>query len=386
MAQQKAPTASITRILNTRALGKRLMATSAMTFAGMLAMSASAYAVGQFETPTGGTFAEGTTGTIGTTGANNQILNVTTNQQRTVMDWTTFNIGTGATANFNQLNTSSTTINRVNGSVDPTQILGELNSNGKIVILDPNGVFFGAGSKVSVGSILASTGEIGNLNHFLKGGNDPLQLNNLDAKGKGVTIENRGNITTTENGGLVALVAPNVKNAGIITAQLGKVILASGKKVSVDLYGDGLISIASDELEKSLVENSGTITANGGTVVMTAGAAKKVVDSVVNLSGVVQASEFKNVGGKIVLGGGSTGKVDVKNNATVKATTIEFGSDVYTNNKTLSVEAQTIDLNAKFYEGTYLFGIQTGNRLMGQNKLNFNAERVNILRVCTHLI
>ncbi|HCS22322.1 MAG TPA: hypothetical protein DIW20_01125, partial [Rhodospirillaceae bacterium] len=73
--------------------------------------------------------------------------------------WDSFNIGSAATVNVNQFNSSSTTVNRVNSAAgDPTQIYGKLNSNGKIVILDPNGVFFGASAKVDVGSLLASTG------------------------------------------------------------------------------------------------------------------------------------------------------------------------------------------------------------------------------------
>lgn len=54
MAQKNSPVVTIARILNTKVLAKRLMATSAMTFAGVVAMASSAFAVGQYETPTGG--------------------------------------------------------------------------------------------------------------------------------------------------------------------------------------------------------------------------------------------------------------------------------------------------------------------------------------------
>ncbi|MBW7912036.1 MAG: filamentous hemagglutinin N-terminal domain-containing protein, partial [Alphaproteobacteria bacterium] len=307
MSQKNSAPVAITRILNTKVLAKRLMATSAMTLAGIVAMASSAYALDATALPTGGTFTSGTGG-ISTTG---NTMNVTTNQTRTVMDWDSFNIGSAATVNVNQFNSSSTTVNRVNSAAgDPTQIYGNLKSNGKIVILDPNGVFFGASAKVDVGSLLASTGtmDAASMAEFVAG--RAFILSNLDAVA-GAKIENLSNNISVKNSGLLAFVAPTVQNAGTLTAQLGKVVLASGKTVTVDLSGDGLITLAADQLDTSLVENSGTIKANGGTVIMTAGAAKNVVDSVVNMSGVVQANFVSNKNGKIVLGSSSTGKVNV---------------------------------------------------------------------------
>ncbi|MCK4944657.1 MAG: filamentous hemagglutinin N-terminal domain-containing protein, partial [Alphaproteobacteria bacterium] len=70
---------------------------------------------------------------------NNLIINQKT--QRVVIDWESFNIGTQASTEFKQPKSNSLAVNRVTGSsVDPTQILGTLSSNGRVMILDSNGV------------------------------------------------------------------------------------------------------------------------------------------------------------------------------------------------------------------------------------------------------
>lgn len=325
MAQQKSRTATLNRILNATVWNKRLMATTAMTLAGALAMSSSAYALDANETPTGGVFAGGSTGTINGNGTNNMTVTQTGNTN-SVIDWSTFNIGTNAKVEFKQLAANSRTVNRVNASVDGSQILGTLKSTvggttgGTIIILDPNGVIFGVNAKVDVGGLIASTGKMNNSNmqEFLAGRS--FQLRQLDAENG--TVENKGRISATD-GGLVALVAPTVKNSGVINARLGTVVLASGRQVIVDFYGDNLINVSTNQLDASLVENSGTINAQGGNVTMTAGAAKNIVDSVVNMSGVINANSYQSHNGKIVLG--SAGKVNVSGTLQARRETASGG-------------------------------------------------------------
>jgi len=56
------------------------------------------------------------------------------------------------------------------------------------------------------------------------------------------SIVNLGTITA-QNGGFAALVAPGVRNTGTITANLGTVGLAAGNSFSLDFYGDRLITL-----------------------------------------------------------------------------------------------------------------------------------------------
>ena len=71
--------------------------------------------------------------------------------------------------------------------------------------------------------------------------------------------------------GLAALVAPQVANSGVITARLGHVVLAGAQTATLDLYGDGLLSLdVTNQVTQApagataLVTNTGVIIANGG--------------------------------------------------------------------------------------------------------------------------
>ena len=137
----------------------------------------------------------------------------------------------------------------------------------------------------------------------------------IQGQGGPAVIVNQGRITAT-SGGFAALVAPGVRNSGTITATLGTVALASGNSFTLDMYGDKLItlavgdSIANKVIDvatgrplKSLVSNTrrGVINANGGRVELTAAAARTVVDSVINTSGVIKANSIGQHNGMIVL-------------------------------------------------------------------------------------
>ncbi|MDH4318038.1 MAG: hypothetical protein OEV64_06580 [Desulfobulbaceae bacterium] len=128
----------------------------------------------------------------------------------------------------------------------------------------------------------------------------------------GAQIINQGKITVQE-GGMVALVAPSVQNSGLITARLGKVALASANSVTIDLYGDNLILFSADstiteQLKDAFgnplsaaMENSGTIDAEGGWVLLSAEVAKNVVDKAINMTGYIKATTADQQEGTIIL-------------------------------------------------------------------------------------
>lgn len=260
---------------------------------------AQAYALDDNALPQGGNVVGGSASFDYT---NPGTLNVHQNTNRVVIDWNSFNIGRNATTQFYQPGSGSVAVNRVTGDGDPTQILGTLRSNGIVMVLDKNGVIFGRDSVIDVGGIVASTGHI-DTTAFMNGDN-LLTLENVDTGGM---VINAGHITVAE-AGLAAFVAPTVVNNNIIQAKLGRVTLASGTKATLDLYGDGLVEIApNDAAQHAIVENAGIIAAKGGTVVLTAGAAQTVVNSIVNNSGIIQATSVSQKDGKIILGTGDTG-------------------------------------------------------------------------------
>jgi len=101
----------------------------------------------------------------------------------------------------------------------------------------------------------------------------------------------------------------------VIRANLGKVALASGDTFTLDMYGDGLIQVAMSDgaaapvdangvQVAALVDNSGSIIADGGTITLTAAGARGVVDQAISMKGVVQANSVGTKNGKITLSGG----------------------------------------------------------------------------------
>ena len=73
---------------------------------------------------------------------------------RAIIDWRTFAIGADAQVVFVQPSASSATLNRVTGD-QTSVILGRLDANGRVLLINPNGVVFGSGSQVNVGSLIA---------------------------------------------------------------------------------------------------------------------------------------------------------------------------------------------------------------------------------------
>jgi parallel beta-helix repeat protein len=187
-----------------------------------------------------------------------------------------------------------------------SRIDGFVQGNVNLLLVDPNGVFFGANSRVDVQGLIATSGHI-----------DDDQLINNDFgdyvidNANGGSIELNGVINIAE-AGLAAFVSPYVTNNGVINAKMGNVVLASGETVTLDLYGDGLFEVAVDgELSDALIKNKGTINAQGGTVKITALAAKGAVDNIINMDGVINVTSATQEGGKIILSGGDQGKVEV---------------------------------------------------------------------------
>jgi filamentous hemagglutinin family protein len=312
---------------------KRLMTTTALAAAGVMSLSGTAHAVGVNEVPTGGTVVGGSA-TISQPGVGQEIINQSSN--RTVINWNSFNIGEAATTTFYQPSAHALAVNRVIGNdPNPAQILGELKANGQLMILDQNGVLFGAHSRIDVNGIVASTGDVDTAS--VMNGDTTLTLKNF---GNG-TIDNEGTINVGQ-AGLAAFVAPTVINNGVINAKMGRVALASGgNSATVDLYGDGLVELAPGGRTGKIL-NSGTINAEGGTVAMTAMAAKDAVDDVINTSGIVRVSSVTQKGGTIILNGGD-GNVSVS--GTLDASGATGGGKISIKGKKVAI-ASSARLNA----------------------------------------
>jgi filamentous hemagglutinin family protein len=252
-----------------------------------------AHALDEGALPQGGTVVGGAA-TIAQSG---RTLTVNQSSDRTVIDWRSFDIGSGAQANFNQPGSGSIAVNRVNASANPTEIQGGLHANGQVWILNPNGVMFGKTARVDVAGIVASTANL-DAARFMAGDNRLA----FTGSGRGAVV-NEGSISVAANG-LAAFVAPSVRNSGSITAKVGRVALAGGDTFTLDLAGDRLVELGLGS-GAAVVDQSGRIVDEGGTVTLTAAAAGQVVDSVINMAGVTSTASARQVGGLIVLEGGA---------------------------------------------------------------------------------
>jgi filamentous hemagglutinin family protein len=225
-----------------------------------------------------------------------------------IIDWQSFNIAAGETTKFNQPGTNAMAVNRI-GSADPAQILGNLIANGRVVLIDGNGILFGPNAKVNVGALLATASDASNAD-ILSGKATFDKAGDPNAR-----IVNDGSIAATS--GMVGLIAPAVTNNGIVRARLNQVTLGASNVFTVDFTGDGLISFpvdanviaaAIDENGRpvqALVANNGRI--EGSTVLLSARAAAGLVTSVISTNGEIIARSFSDTGGKIVLDGGQGG-------------------------------------------------------------------------------
>ncbi len=241
--------------------------------------------------PSGATVVNGQV-RIGTTGHKMTV----TNSNGAIIDWRSFSIGAGAAVRFDQPDAASRVLNRVTGN-DPSSILGSLSSNGSVWLLNPNGVLFGAGARVDVAGMVASTLSLSNRD-WLAG----RALFSADATHPAAAVVNQGELRTPL-GGRVALLGGTVRNEGLIDAPNGQVVLAAGQ--TVELVDTGAPNVALRVTAPGgQALNLGSISADGGSVDIQA--------AVVNQDGIVRADRFAtDASGRPVLSSGTGGRISL---------------------------------------------------------------------------
>lgn len=174
--------------------------------------------------PQGGTVVSGTA-TIETAG---RTMTIRQGTEKAIINWQRFENTASETVRFIQPGATSLALNRVVG-VDPSSISGALSANGRVFLLNPNGVVFGPTARVNVGSIVASTLAITDAD-FTSNNFRLLQTSGAELG----AVVNQGNITVAP-GGTVALIAPIVSNDGTIVAAAGRVFLVGSADATVQL-------------------------------------------------------------------------------------------------------------------------------------------------------
>jgi filamentous hemagglutinin len=194
------------------------------------------------------------------------LTNVTIKQtsQQALLNWTTFNVGRDTNLHFDQSAGGEAVgqwiaFNRVTDpSGSPSQILGSITAPGQVYIINQNGIIFGSGSQVNVHTLVASSLPINDnlINRGLLNNPDSQFLFSalaIPAGAKGtpaftppapltpngrigdVTVQAGAVLSSPTSadrvGGRIALIGPNVHNAGTILTPDGQTILAAGLQV-----------------------------------------------------------------------------------------------------------------------------------------------------------
>lgn len=214
-----------------------------------------------------------------------------TNSGNAALNWQSFSIGSGAGVRFEQPSASSQVLNRVTGS-DPSSILGQMSSNGRVWLLNPNGILFGRDARVDVAGLVASTLHISDADWQVQ--RFSLGDSSANRAGLAAAVVNQGELRTTTGGRIFLLGGVGgVRNEGLIDTRGGQVALAAGR--SIDLVDEGLPNLTVRvQAPQGEALNLGTLSAEGGRIDLSA--------AIVNQQGLVRADALEGGrGGEIVL-------------------------------------------------------------------------------------
>lgn len=246
-----------------------------------------------------GTGATGPSSSTTTDSQNNirTIVTIQQQQQQALLEWKTFNVGSQTTVKFDQSAGGESAgswiaFNRVTDPTgNPTQILGSIEAQGQVYIINQNGIIFGGASEVNTHALVASALPINDnlITRGLLNNPDSQFLFSANAQAAGtkgptpaytppalpvtgrignVTVQAGARITAPTSsanvGGRVALIGPNVTNEGTISTPDGQTILAAGMEVGFDAHSSDDPSLRGlDVYVGSVGSYGGTATNNG---------------------------------------------------------------------------------------------------------------------------
>jgi filamentous hemagglutinin family protein len=223
------------------------------------------------------------------------LMNVNSSSAKSIVNFQSFNVGSQSKVNFNLPDANSAILNRVVGG-SPSQIFGQINSNGNVFLVNPSGILFGKTASINVNSLFASTLSITDQD-FMNG--DYV----FSQSSQPSSIVNEGSINAQ---GSVVLMGGAVKNSGTVNALNGSVKMLVGETVrmtssdgvSFDVVIDKALSEKVQDFNTALL-NTGSIKAN--LVELRAELENSFYDRAVNNSGVIEAMAISGQGGEITL-------------------------------------------------------------------------------------
>lgn len=236
-----------------------------------------------------------------------QTLQITASDQA-IVGFKTFDIGASETVQLHQPSSTSSFLSRVSGGTY-SELAGTLITNGRFFLVNPAGIHIADTARIQAATFVASSLNITNAD-FLEG---RLHFDRIPGQIPAAVV-NEGSIRVDSNG-LVALLGGAVANHGSILAQTGSVALAAGNKITLTFDPENQWALSIDEplnqiatgLDgqpvSSAVEQTGTLFAPGGQVLVKADALEGLFDQVVNQEGLIEAVSVVERNGRITLVG-----------------------------------------------------------------------------------
>ncbi len=285
-----------------------------------------------------------------TLGATTQVCQ---NSQRAIIDWRSFSLGRDERFEVLQPNAHALLLNRVTGG-QASQIDGTLSANGQVIFINPAGVLIGHNARIDAAGLIATTSDIGNAD-FMGG----ILAFTHPSSVVGASVGNAGIINVADDG-YVVLSAAMVSNTGAVNARLGSIVLGGVAAFTLDLEGDGLLSYRMPEASvPSAVQNSGSLSAAGGSVLLTVASVRNVIGSVINTDGIIAAQGVRNVGGRIMVVA-EGGDVSIGGTLNASSATGQGGSIAIDAN-TIAVDDATIRADGATGGGAVRIGTMTAN-------------------------
>ena len=311
-------------------------------------------------------------GTVNINSSSN-VMEINQDGNKAVINWQKFGVGAGETVKFNQPSSAAIILNRVLGA-DGSVINGTLTANGRVFIINPNGVLFGDNAQLNVGGIVASTMGISDAD-FLSSNYNFAKENNAIR-----SVTNSGSITAVE-GGYVVMLSDQVKNAGTIDAPLGSVLMGVGAEATLYFSKNALVGYAiSKETAAALVENAKNIKAHGGMVALAANGLSTLYQAqhaVVNNTGIIEAQTLKNKAGKIELSADMHGgRVSVS--GTLDASGMDHqGAEIITSAATVNIDPSAVITTNGSAGKIGTWTVNAGNAIIGKNLDNISNQALN---------
>lgn len=312
---------------------------------------------------------------------------VVSTSERAIINYESFNIAGKERVQFNQPTASSSVLNRVVGQ-DPSSILGSIQSNGKVFLVNPHGVYFGPTASVNVGSLVVSALDIAD-SDFL---NDHFEFT-LQKGSERALIHNLGHLAVSPEGSIL-LIAPHIRNEGILTARAGRVAYLSGEKVSVDFVGDGLVGFAvRGELESALIEHLGSIQAPEGNVHLRMKTADKIIQQVLNTDGILEGVQIVQENGIIRLAPRSeivarhieTDAPGVSVEGHLDASDHYKGGTIHLLGDSVALRGATVDASGDKGGGTVLVGGDYKGQGVVRNSLHADIDEMSVVKADARL-